>query len=225
MSVAVLNREMFSESEAARLLRVAPSTLHYWLEGGTSRGRTYRPVLRPEPTGSRAVTWAEFVEAGLLRQYRRQHQVPMAELRSFIDLLRVATGSPYPLAHHRPYIADRQLVLDAQDEAGLDAEFCLVAVVRRQLILTPASQGFVERVEWSDDYAASWRPHDDPNSPVRIRPEVRFGRPEVGGISTEVLLEHHGAGEDEAEIADAFDLSVDDVGWALAYERSTRAAA
>lgn len=225
MSVSILEREMFSEAEASRLLRVAQSTLHYWLEGGKRRGKTYKPVLRIEPKGSRAVTWAEFVEAGLLRQYRRQHSVPMAELRDFIDLLRAATGSPYPLAHYRPYIADRQLVLDAQDEAGLDADFCLVAVVRGQLILTPASQGFVERVDWSDDYAAGWRPHDDPNSPVRIRPGVRFGRPEVGGISTEVLREHHDAGEDEAEIAEAFDLTIDSVEWALSYERSTRAVA
>ena len=57
-------------------------TLHYWLEGGTRRGRTYAPVVREQPTGSRAVTWAEFVEAGLLREYRRDLGIPMAELRA-----------------------------------------------------------------------------------------------------------------------------------------------
>jgi DNA-binding transcriptional MerR regulator len=85
---------MFSEAEAARLLRVAQSTLHYWLEGGERRGRTYQPVIRVEPRGTRSVTWAEFIEAGLLRQYRREHGVPMAELRAFIDLLREGTGIP-----------------------------------------------------------------------------------------------------------------------------------
>lgn len=224
-ATSVLDREMFSEAEAARLLRVPQSTLHYWLEGGVRRGKTYRPVIRPEPLGNRpAVTWAEFIEAGLLREYRRKHQVPMAELRAFIDLLRDRYDVPYPLAHHRPFIADRRLLLEAQDTVGLDAEFCLVAVASGQLILTPPSQSFVERVTWSNDVAAGWRPHDDPYSPVRMAPDVRFGRPAVHGVSTEVLWEHAEAGEDVAEMAGAFDLSPSDVRWALAYETSLRAA-
>ncbi|MDQ3502239.1 MAG: hypothetical protein M3486_01290 [Actinomycetota bacterium] len=73
----LLEREMYAEAEAARLLDVAPSTLHYWLEGKTGRGgKVHRPVIRQEPKGTGApVTWAEFVEAGLLRQYRRELKV------------------------------------------------------------------------------------------------------------------------------------------------------
>ena len=48
----ILDRELYSEVEAAQLLRLAPSTLHWWLEGGERRGRAYRPVLRVEPTGA-----------------------------------------------------------------------------------------------------------------------------------------------------------------------------
>jgi hypothetical protein len=46
MTVSVLEREMFLESEAARLLRVHPSTLHYWLEGAERQGKTYKPIVR-----------------------------------------------------------------------------------------------------------------------------------------------------------------------------------
>ncbi|HXL17714.1 MAG TPA: hypothetical protein VN961_09365 [Streptosporangiaceae bacterium] len=99
MSVTILDREMYTEAAAARLLRVAPSTLHWWLEGRPPR---YRPVIRVEPTGSRNVTWAEFVEAGLLRSYRREHDVPLKELRDFIDRLREEFQVPYPLADRRP---------------------------------------------------------------------------------------------------------------------------
>ena len=68
---------MYAEAEAAWLLDVAPSTLHYWLEGKTGRaGKVHRPVIRKEPQGTGApVTWAEFVEAGLLRQCRRELKV------------------------------------------------------------------------------------------------------------------------------------------------------
>jgi len=225
MSLSVLERELFTEAEAARLLRVPQSTLHYWLEGGERRGRTYKPILRVEPRGARSVTWAEFIEAALLRQYRRDHNVPMAELRAFIELLRERIGAPYPLAHARPFVASgRQLVSEAQDEAGLDPDYCLVATVRGQMILTPASQAFFDRVTWDDDVAAAWRPHDDPASPVRVQPEMRFGRPAIKGISTEVIWEHAEAGEDTDETAEAFGLTSDDVRWALAYETSLRAA-
>ena len=223
--MSALDREMFSEAEAARLLRVPQSTLHYWLEGGVRRGKTYRPVIRLDTRGDRSVTWAEFIEAGLLREYRRTHGVPMAELRAFIDSLRKAYDVPYPLAHRRPFVGEgRQLLLEAQEASDLDAEYCLVAWTRNQLILTPPAAAFVERVTWDQDIAVSWRPHDDPESPVRMTPDVRFGLPNVKGIRTEVLWEHVDAGEDIDEVADAFDLKPADVGWALAYEIPLRAA-
>lgn len=116
MSVDVLDREMFTEAEAARLLRLPQRTLNYWLEGGDYRGRVYRPVIRVEPKGGHtAVTWAEFVEAGLLREYRQTHRVPMAELRAFIEQVRREFGVPYPLAHQRPYVSGRELLAEAQD--------------------------------------------------------------------------------------------------------------
>jgi uncharacterized protein (DUF433 family) len=224
MAVSVLDREMFTEAEAARLLTVPQSTLNYWLEGGERRGRIYRPIIREEPRGDRdAVTWAEFIEAGLLREYRRTHGVPMPELRSFIDIVRDQYEVPYPLAHLRPFVSGRDLLVEAQDEAALDAEFCLVAVVRGQLLLTPPADSFVKRVTWHDDIATQWRPHDDPNSPVRMNPEVRFGRPAIAGISTEALWEHEQAGETSEDIAQEFDLTPEAVRWAVAYETSARA--
>jgi uncharacterized protein (DUF433 family) len=219
-----LDREVYSEAEAARLLRVPQSTLHYWLEGGDRRGKSYRPVIRAEPRGDRAVAWAEFVEAGLLREYRRTHQVPMVELRAFIDLLRAEFGVPYPLADRRPYIAGRKLVLEAQTAARLAPEFCLVAIVGGQLLLTPPSAAFVERVTWDGDTAAGWRPDPNADSTVRIQPDIRFARPAVKGISTEAIWEQSDVGVELDEIAETFQLDVADVHWALAYENAQRAA-
>jgi uncharacterized protein (DUF433 family) len=149
----------------------------------------------------------------------------MAELRSFIDQLRQDYGVPYPLAHEGPFVSGRQLVLQAQEQAGLDGEFCLVAYANNQLILTAPSVSFIERVQWENDIAVRWRPHDDPASPVVMAPDVRFGRPSVGGISTDVIWEHEASGEDVSEIAAAFGLDEHQVLWALSYETSVRATA
>jgi len=225
MNVKVLEREMYSEAEAARLLGVAQNTLNYWLEGVERRGKIYKPIIRVEPRGGRVpVTWAEFVEAGWLREYRQSHGVPMAELRAFIDAVRGRSNVAYPLAHYRPFVAERELLRDAQDMTGLDPEYCLVAEVRGQLVLTPPAATFFKRVDWKGDVATAYRPHEDERSPVRIDPELRFGKPSVRGVATEVIWEHDQDGAAVDEIADDFSLQADDVRWALAYEFAQRAA-
>lgn len=215
---------MYTEPQAARLLRLAPSTLHYWLEGGTRRNKTYKPIIRPEATGSKRVTWAEFIEAGLLRQYRQDLQVPMLELRNFIELLRDRLGVPYPLADQRPYVAERKLVVEAQEEVSLGPDFALVAPVSGQYVLLPAAQAFYDRVTWADDIAQQWRPDDRRESPVIIDPDTRFGSPSVGGISTAILFEQAESGEDEEDLAETFGLSLAQVRWALSYELANSAA-
>lgn len=221
----VLEREMYTEAGAARLLRVPPATLHYWLEGGERRGKTYQPIIREAPTGSRRVTWAEFIEAGLLREYRRDHSVPMQELRAFINILRDRLGVPYPLAHARPYSSGRELLWQAQQDTNLAPDFALVAEVRNQYLLLPAAAAFVQRVTWEDDVAARWRPDAYPDSPVVIDPGIDYGSPTVHGVKTETLAELVESGEDEEYLADMYGLSVADVRSALAYEWATKKAA
>ena len=226
MDVTVLDREVYSESEAAEILRVPAATIHWWLEGGTRRKRTYPPVIRPEPTGARSLTWAEFVEAGLLRQYRRDLDVQLQEIRKFIVALREREGVPYPLAHFRPWVGEgRHLLLELQQAAKLPGQLWLVAPTNDQVVLTEPAAAFLKRVEWEDDLPVAWRPHADDASPVRCRPTQRFGRPSIGGISTAAIVEHLDADESEDEVAEQFDLTVEDVRWARAYELSSGAAA
>jgi uncharacterized protein (DUF433 family) len=223
VSVTILDREMYTEAAAARLLRIAPSTLHWWLDGRPPR---YRPVIRVEPTGSHNVTWAEFVEAGLLRSYRREHDVPLKELRDFIDRLRDEFQVPYPLADRRPYVGSgRRLLIDLQGRSHLDPEFCLVATANGQIVLTAPGEEFYERVDWSGDEPAGWRPHEDPASPIRVNPLVRFGMPAIGGMSTEAIAGELDGGASLEEVAGHFGLGIDAVRWAQSYELSQRAAA
>ena len=228
MITAVLDREIYAEAEAARLLRLSPSTLHYWLEGGPRRGRTYQPIIRTEPKGGHPpVTWAEFVEASLLKGYRRDAKVPMAELRVFVESLREELGVAYPLAHRHPFVTSgRKLVMAAQKQADLSGDWWLVTELGGQFVLLPTADAFYRKVIWDGDVAAGWRIAGE-DSDVSVDPDVRYGRPQVGGVSTETIWEHNRAGETEEEIAAAFDLAETQVFAALAYElgsRSQRAA-
>lgn len=221
-NLSVLDRDMYTEAEAARLLGVHQPTLNYWLEGKKTRaGRTYEPVIREAPTGKKAVTWAEFVEAGLLSQYRKKN-VPLDEVRQFIKYLREKFGVPYPLAHELPWLSGKKLVIEAQEQVGLPREYWLFAPVGEQPLLLAPGQSFMDRVEFKGGVAEAWRP-DGPKSPVVIDPDSRSGRPAVDGISTSVLYEYSEDGASAAEIAEDFGLSVRDVRMAIAYELSKAA--
>jgi uncharacterized protein (DUF433 family) len=147
----------------------------------------------------------------------------MVELRAFIGSLRQRLGVPYPLAHAKPFVSGRQLIMEEQVKAGLGGEYALVAEVSGHYILSAAAQEFYERVTWDSDMAARWRPDADENSPVVIDPDVRFGAPSVGGISTEILWEQSEGGEADQDLAELFGLTRAQVRWALAYE-ATQAA-
>lgn len=221
--IDILQRPIYTERSAAELLRVPVATLHYWLEGGERRGHIYRPVIRENATGNNQVTWAEFVEAGLLREYRRNLHVPMAELRDFIVRLRDEFGVPYPLADRRPFTSGKHLVLAAQEASGLSPEYQLIAEVHNQPLLLPAADAFIRRVTWDEDVATAWRPDDFPDSPVIVNPEIRYGLPTVGGVRTEILWEMAESGDDVEDLAEMYGLEEALVRRAIAYELATRA--
>ncbi len=111
------------------------------------------------------------------------------------------------------------------DRSDLDPEFCLVAVANGQIVLTAPGEEFYERVDWSGDEPTGWRPHEDPASPVRVNPLVRFGVPAVSGISTEAIAGELDGSASLGEVAEDFGLDMDTVRWAQSYELSQRAAA
>ena len=208
---------------AASVLGMPVSTLHWWLEGGTRRNRSYDPVLRTEPTGSKEVTWGELVEARYLRAYRKELGVHLTELRRFIELLREEFGVRYPLAHARPWVgAGRILLIQAQEEAGLDPELApCYSPTTGKVLLTSAADSFLEQVVFDskhDGVVIRLFPAGK-SSPVVIDPELRAGSPSIHGISTDAVAEAVRAGDPIERVATDYELSLDDVVAALDFER------
>jgi uncharacterized protein (DUF433 family) len=224
VELGVLDREVYSMGEAARLLAVAPARLRGWVDGYTRAGVQYEPVIRLERTGRETVTWGEFVEAGYLRECRVRHQVSLQRLRPVVQLLRERFGVLYPLAHAKPYVANRELVLAVQEEAGLAAELSMVVVRSGQLVLAPGAAAFVEKVEFAagDGPALRLFP-DDRASPVAIDPLRAFGVPSIRGVRTENLYDLFAAGDSVAAIARGYDLGISEVEAAIRSESRANA--
>ena len=225
-SPSILERPVYGVSEAAGLLGLRPDRVRAWLDGDRRKGVSYPPVIRLEPTGEDLVTRGEFVELGYLREYRRKG-VPLQRLRPVIDALRRKLETPYPLATARPYVYDKELVLEVQEEEGLPSAIAIVIRSGQELLLTEEANRFFKRVEFGPGAvgeAQRIRPAGV-TSPVVIDPLVRFGRPSIAGVSTERLWELSDAGETVDEIAGGYDLPTEDVKAAIAYEEQLRSLA
>jgi uncharacterized protein (DUF433 family) len=209
---------IYTIAEAARLLRVKPNTLRYWLEGIERAGHRYDPVIRREPTGVGEVSWPEFVEAGWLSAYRRA-KVVFPELRTFVALARERFGIEYPLATERPLTSGRDLLRQIQDESLLPAALQLVRFRDNQLVLTDIGELFVNKVDFDVETTGALRywPRGR-DKLVVIDPLVNYGAPTVNGISTEALVEQIRAGEDIDRVARDWEIEVNAVQRALEWE-------
>jgi uncharacterized protein (DUF433 family) len=215
-----LDRPLYNLTEAARLLRVAPSTLRFWL-GGARRGEhAYQPVLRPEPTGSSTLTWGEFVEAGYLREYRTE--VPLVRLRPLIEALRAELGVRYPLATARPMTSGKELVWNLQSKLDLPEELWVV-VGGDQLVLSSPAHEFFERVEFDESSLEALRyTVMAAETPVIVDPRVAFGVPTIRRARAEAIAELVLAGEPVdavVQIYEGFGITETDVETALRFDR------
>lgn len=217
MPTSLLDRAGYSYADVDRLVSLGAGTARRWLEGYRRSGVFYDPVLRPEPTGSDAVTWGEMVEARLLAEFRSR-DVPVQRLRPAIVRLREEFGR-YPLAHARPFleVEGRELVRVIQEQVGLERSLQLVVVRNNQLVLVEAAERFRSLVEYVNDVAT--RLTVDPRTPeVVLDPSRTFGQPAIRNVRTESLAEDFREGTSREVLADLYDLSSQQVNEAIRSE-------
>jgi uncharacterized protein (DUF433 family) len=224
----ILGRQMYGVAEAARLLRIESAKLRRWLNGAVIQGREYPPVIRVERSGSDVLTWAEFIEAGFLREYR-DRSVPLQRLRPFIDALRVETEVEHPLAYFQPAVDEskRELVLKAQQDVALEDQLVLVrrAGPGWQLQWAEPVLRFLDKVEFNPLGVAERMHPLGKARPVRLDPEVQFGIPQIRGLRTEAIAEAFAEVGDASRVAKEWNLDESEVQAALQWELVTAAAA
>jgi uncharacterized protein (DUF433 family) len=220
--VDLLERPVYELAEVDSLLTLRPGTARRWVDGYERRNKIYPPVVRIEPTGEQTVTWGEFVETRFLAEYRNKG-VPMIRMRPAIERLRERFNTKYPLATAKPFAAGRELVLEIQNEVGLDPALRVIELARNgQLELTDPAELFWRSVDFDDDEEGiALRLHPlATNRVVVLDPLRQFGRPVVRSVPTEVIAEQFDAGDSVDLIARLYELPPGDVEAALRYEKA-----
>ncbi len=216
-NLRALDRRLYAFAELDQLIGLHSGTAKRWLEGYTRRGKQYPPLLREAATGDELATWGEFVEAGLVAEYR-DRGASVQHLRAVIVGLRKELQVPYPLAHARPFHLGRELIRDLQQETGLPGPLQLVVAKTNQLVLAAPVERYLKRVEFdADDTPVRVHP-GGLGSLVRFDPLRAFGRPTVVGIPTDRLNEAFVAGDSLDYLARVYELPLAAVEAAVRYE-------
>ncbi len=119
-------------------------------------------------------------------------------------------------------MSEAGLVFKPQEAVGLAQHFRLIDQAE---MLTYPGQSFVDRETWNGDLAEGRRPVADRASTVLVQPDLRFGRPAVGGVSTITIYDYAEEGASRNDIVNEFGVTKADVRWAVSFENERHATA
>ena len=177
-------------------------------------------MIQPSRKRPPTLSFYNLIEAHVLRSMRTDHGVAVRELRKAIAFAEKTLN------------VDRLLLRkDLSTHGGkvfLDEYGKLINLTASgQLAMRKLLEEHLRRVEWGEwQFPVRLYPfvsgQEAIAKPIAIDPEIAFGRPVVlkAGVSTTVIAERIDAQETAQDIADDYDLTVEEVEQAVMYERA-----
>jgi uncharacterized protein (DUF433 family) len=213
--VALSELPLYSVTDAARVLKVAVSTLRSWVAGKSypvSHGEKFaQPVIHLGPQSGGLLSFSNLVEAHLLATIRRRYGVALQQVRPALDYVERTLNVTRPLLSQQFKTDGKSLFVERVGK--------LINASREgQLAMADLLSAALQRVEsdpdgvpmalypWrlmSEDRAAAQRP-------IVMDPRHRFGLPILSGskVPIDVIIDRWRAGEPLATIADDFEVDV-----------------
>lgn len=196
----------YTLTEAAKYIGIPMTTLRSWVLGrhypAQGGQRFFAPVIALIEPQSRMLSFMNLVEAHVLSAIRRQHDVPLHNVRRALDFLNERFPSHHPLA-------DRQFETDGIDlfietygsliNASRQGQLALRALLETHLRrIDRDAQGYALRLYPFTSTAIAHEP-----KVVMIDPYVSFGQRVLSGsgIPTAVIAGRYKTGESIDDLA------------------------
>ena len=224
----IYNVPAYSVADAARYVRMPMGTLRSWINGrsySTQKGQQqFDPLIqRPNPNQPE-LSFANLVEAHVLRVIRETHQIKVDRVRKALDYLSQVFETDHPLIQHSFQTDGIDLFIDSMDR--------LVNVSRSgQLAMRETLKFLLTRIEWDDHGIASRlfpfiQADGDTAKILCIDPRISFGKPIIvgAGVPTASIVDLYEAGEEVETIAHEFNCTNEQVRAAIRFESSGLAA-
>jgi len=215
----------YTLAEAARYLRLPTATLRSWVLGRhypTVEGSgKFAPLIHPASRQPPLLSFANLIEAHVLRSLRTEHGVPVKALRSALAYAEKSLGierlllRPELRAHAGKVFLDRYGELIELSASG-------------QLAMRRLFDEHLKRIEWDASrfpvrlypFVSAAAPSEERQ--IVIDPRIAFGRPVVASkaITTLAIAERIDAGETVEDVAADYDLGRSEIEQAILYERA-----
>jgi uncharacterized protein (DUF433 family) len=215
----------YTLAEAARYLRLPSATLRSWMLGRdypTSQGGgKFPPLIRPASKHPPLLSFANLIEAHVLRSLRTEHGVPVKALRDALGYAQRTLGIERLLLRPELRANAGTVFLDRYGELiDLSAS--------GQLAMRQLFNEHLKRIDWdASNFPVRLYPFlsvvaTSSERPIVINPHIAFGRPVVErkGVSTSAIAERIDAGESVEDVASDYDLGPSEIEQAILYERA-----
>lgn len=210
-------------AQAARYVRISPTTLRSWVAGRSYPSqdgpRLFRPLISlPRPDDPR-LSFSNLIEAHVLRALRTRHEVPMSAIRAAIDYAEKELKIKRLLLREDLKTAAGTLFIEHLDhlvDLGRSGQMAMKALLDAHL----------KRIEWDSAGLPSelFPVNTGLTGPkiVTIDPQMAFGRPIISGkgVRTQTIVERLDAGETRDGVAADYGLSDAEIDEAIFYERA-----
>jgi len=211
----------YSVTEAARYLKIPPTTLRPWVASRpypTRRTPFFHKLIATPENNPPRLSFHNLVEAYVLRALRTEHGISIGAVREAIDIAQKEFHIPRLLLSSELRAAAGELFLDKYGE--------LIHLTKSgQLVMRVLFEAHLKRIEWDKDMPIRLYPfptgnHYDTRRGIVIDARRAFGRPIIAsrGVSTAVIVSRIDAEEKEEVIAADYDLKHDEIAEALDYE-------
>jgi uncharacterized protein (DUF433 family) len=219
----------YTPTEAARLLRTSTRNIKRWLSGYTYKRGNHvhevEPLWAPQhrltedrlELGFRDLIELRFVKAFL------EAGVGLLAIRNCLSYARECVNDDRPFSTRRFQTDGKTIFLESIERSG---EGKLLDLKRRQYAFKQIVERTFKDLDIEDDAVARWRPFDGKPS-IIIDPNRAFGQPIAAdyGVPTIALAEAVEAEGSPDYVARIFEVPIDVVRDAVAFERELKSAA
>ena len=220
---ALRDAPAYHVADAAAYVGVPASTLRSWIGRSSAprlpRGGVNSALIVAADQTQGLLSFNNLVEAHILRIFRQIHNVRLPSIRVALEYASRDLNIPRPLL-------SRKLETDGVgifiEHLGHLTDLSASGAIYLRSLLSAQ----LHRVDWDDSdlaYRLYPRVEDAPKDQARvvaIDPSLSFGRPLVlrRAIATAAIVSRIDLGESVAEVADDYDLTLDEVNAAVMFE-------
>ncbi len=216
---------LYTMAEAARYLGVPAATFGTW-----AKGYQRRPPARPTVKGDPLVTAVEpearrgpsipfgGLAEGMFLSALRRAGMPLQQIRPALDVVRTEIGVEHALASRQLFVAGAELLWEVSRQERVDDDARhgardLIVLRNGQYVFRQVIEQYLQRIEYDDTYARKVHLPQYEVAHIAAEPEINFGKPYFTHTGTPmyVVAGMLRAGESVRDIADDFDLPVDEV--------------